>query len=82
MRCMNSACGREVSGAELKLYQNKVAVCSGCCELAEKAERAIDRQINQARETAKAWLVEHVLSGGIFRGGSGAEGVTVEVKAP
>lgn len=82
MRCMNSACGQEVSGANLKFYQGKLVLCPSCNELAEKASRDIEKAFHRARETADTWLLNHAMSGGLFRGGTGAPNIEVKIEEP
>lgn len=73
MRCLS--CQQEVPSPDLKV-RNKLLLCPSCDALAEKAELEIDREIERARQFTRNWLEQHILSGGLLRGGTGVEQVT------
>jgi hypothetical protein len=68
MKCMS--CGQYAAGTDLKRF-NHLFVCSFCHELAERAQREIDKVIDQARQGAANWLENHILGGGLRAGGNG-----------
>lgn len=45
----------------------KMYMCKGCGELALKAEREIDAEVENSRQVAKATLAEHIMQGGLLR---------------
>ncbi len=67
MRCMS--CGAEM-GANARVW-NKIVICPSCLELAEKAERDIEREIDRAKQMAMNWLQQHAMRGGLLAGGDG-----------
>jgi hypothetical protein len=68
MRCLS--CDKPLVQSDIKLF-HKIVVCGGCNELAEKAEREIEARIEAAKQHSLNWLDQHILSGGLLRGGSG-----------
>lgn len=68
MRCLG--CSKEHTAGSLRLFKS-LMLCSTCYEMAEKAGRDLERMIHQARETASAWLLEHIMRGGLYAAGSG-----------
>ncbi len=74
------SCHKVIHGDEVKFFQKQVMVCSGCCALAESADRDIEKSFAQARGIASQWLIERVLNGLLLAGGSGAEGIEVNVQ--
>lgn len=70
MKCMS--CGSELNATNTKIF-NKILLCTQCHALAEKAEREIVQQIERAKEMSRNWLTQHILQGGLLRGGSGAQ---------
>jgi len=45
----------------------KMYLCKGCGALAEKAEKELDAQLENARQVAKNSLAEHIMQGGLLR---------------
>ena len=83
MKCMS--CQNELRPDGTKIF-NKILVCSSCYALAEKAEREITQHIERAKVMSMNWLEQHILQGGLLRGGSGddaaqAAGLQVRVQA-
>lgn len=64
MRCLS--CQKETSSRDAKLVL-QVYLCSGCGEMAEKAERELEQESARALQIAKATLAEHIMKGGLMR---------------
>jgi hypothetical protein len=64
MRCLS--CQQVTSAVEARVVL-KMYLCRSCAELAEKAEREVDAQIENSRQTAKNALAEHIMQGGLLR---------------
>lgn len=73
MKCMS--CGEE-AGWAAKVFQHLI-VCANCKKMADRAAQEITREIDRAREQALNWLEQHVLEGGLLRGGDGTRPVDV-----
>ncbi len=71
MDCMS--CHKEM-GMNGKIFRH-ILICPSCKELADKAEREITREIEQAKEHALNWLETHIMRGGLLAGGSGVDEV-------
>jgi hypothetical protein len=74
MRCLS--CQQETSQTQLKIL-NHLLLCGSCHALAEKAQLEIDRELERAKQMTQNWLEQHILRGGLLRGGSGVEGQDV-----
>lgn len=46
-------------------------LCSPCCTLAEKADADLKAVLRRSEEQALQWLEQHVMRGGLLKGGSG-----------
>jgi hypothetical protein len=64
MRCLS--CQQEVKSADAKVVL-KVYLCGSCGELAKKAEKELDAEIENSRQVAKQALAEHIMQGGLLR---------------
>lgn len=77
MKCMS--CRAEMNSPETRLFKSKILLCYSCYLLAESADRDVAAAFHRARATADQLLLEHVMSGRLLQGGSGAQGVEVTV---
>lgn len=68
MRCLS--CQQECPSTQLQIF-DKLLLCPSCSALAEKADTEIDREISRAREMTRNWLQQHIMRGGLLRGGDG-----------
>lgn len=65
MKCLS--CNTEM-GHDGKVF-NTLLLCSPCYAMAEKAQAEIDVSISRARLLSAQWLEQHILKGGLLRGG-------------
>lgn len=70
MKCMS--CRNELTPQTTAIF-NRILLCTQCRTLAEKSEREITGYIERAKAMALNWLTQHILQGGLLRGGSGID---------
>jgi ABC-type nitrate/sulfonate/bicarbonate transport system substrate-binding protein len=57
------------------MFAGKLFLCAGCNALAEKADAELVQANARALEQSRQWLEQHIMSGGLLKGGTG-EGKT------
>lgn len=72
MRCLGCPEDRQHDGQKLTLF-HKLLLCSGCHAMATQAERQLEKARDQAHERSMQWLEQHIMKGGLHRGGPGTE---------
>jgi len=78
MQCLS--CRREVHGTEAVFFKKRLLLCSSCLALAESADRDVEAAFSRARGVADNLLLEHIMSGRLLQGGSGAPDIAVSLE--
>lgn len=71
MRCL----GCVAPSSDGKKIWRKMLLCGPCHALATKAEAELNRAAETAKERSLQWLEQHVMAGGLHRGGTGLEDI-------
>jgi hypothetical protein len=70
------SCQNELTAQTTKIFE-KILLCTSCQALAEKSKMEIVQTIEKAKDQAMVWLTDHILKGGLLKGGSGIDGAEV-----
>lgn len=72
MRCLGCPEAQQHDGQKLTLF-HKLLLCAACHKMATKAEQDLIRARDQAHARSMLWLEQHIMQGGLHKGGSGTE---------
>lgn len=70
MRCLGCPEDKQHDGQRLTVF-HKLLLCAGCRAMATQAERELEKARDQAHQRSLQWLEQHIMSGGLHKGGSG-----------